>query len=511
MFRTSTILMALLTGSFFCPAQNLLTIQNGGKLYIQSNASGTVHGSVSLQNGSLIALEGTLTQDHPSSTGVSSWTDQTATAYSHGSGRLILSGSGGHTASTPNSFGRIDLNSPDDLTITRNLTCGKLYLETGLINTGGTNYVVVTGTAANAVEAAPSNSNFTNSWINGNLRRYISPAAVNEYEFPVGNSSKPYRSALTNLNASPLTGTSYINASFGPKPGTDLNLVATEGSFYYVSVNSGGVWYLTPDVQPTGGTYDVKLFFNDFTGLLDNEFAILKRSTASSDAADWEVPSGSTLNNINTPGRTLAGGYALRKGISSFSQFGIGHRTPIVLNNQGLSLTAQRISSTRVHLTWHSLQEPNGTYYQLERSSDQVHFIPVGTTLNRETVQLHGRTYEDFNHQTSNTYYRIKQFFSNGQMIISPVRRVFGTVNEQIVLQVSPNPSRGTIRIEVSGNSVNYICHIRRSNGQLVRSLTLEAGIPQWLHNLPNGSYLIDAYASATNTHLQPVQFIIEH
>lgn len=511
MFRLTIIVLLFLSGSPFSLAQNLLTIQNGGKLYIQSNAGGTVHGSVSMQNGSLLSLEGTLTQQHPSAAGAISWTDQTAASYSHGTGRLIFSGTGGHTASTPNSFGRIDLNSPDGLTISRNLTCGKLYLEDGLFITGASYYSIITGTLANAVEAAPTNSNFTNSWIYGNLRRYISPAAVNEYEFPVGNSSKPYRSVLTNLSASPLTGTTYINASFGPKPGSDLNLVATEGSYYYVSVNSGGVWYLTPDIQPTGGSYDVKLYFNDFTGLLDNEFAILKRTSASSDAADWTAPSGSTLNNINTPGRTLAGGYALRKGISSFSQFGIGHRTPIVLNNQELNLTAQRISNTRVRLSWLSNQEAACTHYQLERSQDQIHFIPVGTSISREAVQLHGPVYEDFNTQTASTYYRIKQYFVNGQLMISPVRRVSGTVTEQITIQVSPNPSRGTIRMDISGSQSRYQCQIRRSNGQLIRSLTIQAGIPQWLNQLSNGTYLIEARSIATGQPLQPVQFIIEH
>ena len=67
-----------------------------------------------------------------------------------------------------------------------------------------------------------------------------------------------------------------------------------------------------------------RIYFNGFTGLADNQFGILRRPAASSDAADWMVPAGSALEPLSGAGRKLSGRICQRINISDFSQWGIG-------------------------------------------------------------------------------------------------------------------------------------------------------------------------------------------
>jgi len=85
---------------------------------------------------------------------------------------------------------------------------------------------------------------------------------------------------------------------------------------------------LIPDASPSGGNYSLQLHFNGFSGLVDNQFGMLRRDDASSNAADWTVPAESSLEANNGLGRKLSDGFARRKNISTFSQWGIGEMQP---------------------------------------------------------------------------------------------------------------------------------------------------------------------------------------
>ncbi|WP_315815455.1 hypothetical protein [Paraflavitalea speifideaquila] len=162
--------------------------------------------------------------------------------------------------------------------------------------TTGVYTAIVTDPSAAAVEADPSNPGFNQSWINGALRRYIIPATVTAYQFPVGNTSRSNLATLSNMSNTPITGISYIEARFIPKPGTDAGLMVSEGGAAYVSVASEGVWNISADGIPTNGKYDLLLYFNGFSGLMDNTFGILQRPSTSTNAADWVRPAGSSCS-----------------------------------------------------------------------------------------------------------------------------------------------------------------------------------------------------------------------
>src|SRR4030095_9666316 len=184
-----------------------------------------------------------------------------------------------------------------------------------------TNFVVVlVNTAASSLENDITNTGYINSWINGNLKRSIATNA-SSYDFPVGNSERSNLLKFINNN---ITGTTSLTSSFIPKAGTDAGLNVTENGNVYTVVNNGGVWKLIPNTAATGGNYALHLYFNGFTGLLDNRFGILRRPDANANAADWIVSTGSLLEPLNGTGRKVSDGFARRYNISDFSQFGIG-------------------------------------------------------------------------------------------------------------------------------------------------------------------------------------------
>ena len=171
------------------------------------------------------------------------------------------------------------------------------------------------------------------SYVAGTLRRSITPGSTATYGFPVGSTSQY---ALAEVLTSSLSGTATLDAQFGPVPGTNAGLSYTEpgNSRRYTKLNSAGVWTLTPDAQPTGGSYAARLALAPFSGLADNEFVLLKRPDASTSTADWSGDGGS-VSADNGTGRRVTDGYALRWGLGRFSQFGLAQVVAPVARKPG--------------------------------------------------------------------------------------------------------------------------------------------------------------------------------
>jgi hypothetical protein len=175
-------------------------------------------------------------------------------------------------------------------------------------------------------------------------------------------------------------------------------------------VYAAGRWLLVPDAQPTGGTYAVRAYLAPFSNLVDNRFAILKRPDASTSAADWTT-GGGTLNPDNGDGRRVADGYALRSGLSSFSQFGIGQaegNAPLPVTLVSFRAVAQ---GTAALLTWAVAQERGISRYDIERSQDGRSFQRVGQVAARGGASL-GYTFVDNTLQqvvgSKLVYYRLR-------------------------------------------------------------------------------------------------------
>lgn len=502
------ITLATLLIVFICLnlyAQDVIKATAGSQITVQNGAVLFVNGGINLDNTSLLKNNGTITVARTGA-GSADFTDVTSAAYTYGTGKFVFTGAGTQSVISVNQFERIDVDNTG-LNLLTNITANNWYLKTGKVNTG-LFIAVARSTAGNAVQADPANPNFTSSWFNGYLRRFITPATVNNYQFPVGDAAKMNMAEIDNLISDPLTAVNYVTASFGPKPGNDVGLNVSENGTAYNSINIGGVWYLVPDVNPGTGSYDLKLFFNGFPGLADNRFAILRRPDASSNAVDWIVPPASTLPLAGSLGRTVAGGYARRNKMTTFSQFGLGMSlAPLPI--QLLSFTAIKKDKT-VLLQWVTTTEINSSHFELYKAGQPaaLQYLDKVAAAGYSTTNRN-YSYIDKSPLPGSNFYQLKMVDNDNSYKLSQVVKV--NFDGMGSLNVYPNPVTNNILfVNYSIGKVKEIKLIAADGKQMDCSFTaqnndhLKVYIPV---ALARGTYIMQLY---TDEGLKNVMVVIQ-
>ena len=342
----------------FTAAQEILHLQNGASVTIQNGVELTLMGGIGLDNGSSLINNGTLRLKNNSVANQSDWTDNSALGALSGTGLVIFNSTHNQNFVGTTQFYAVRMDAAA-LSLQSDFSISStLHLTKGLINTTSY-YISLNNDNTSSLLNDVSNTGYANSWINGNFRRLITDN-TSVYDFPVGDDTRCNLLQFLNNN---ISGTNYLTASFGQKPGNDEGLNVVENSAVYEAISNEGVWYLVPDVSPSVGNYALQLYFNGFSGLTDNEFGILRRDDASSNAADWTVPAGSSLEADNGPGRKLIDGFARRKNISTFSQWGIGEMqpaaAPTVTINQAIA-QSDPTSVSPIHFTVTFSEDVNG-------------------------------------------------------------------------------------------------------------------------------------------------------
>ncbi|TDN39392.1 T9SS type A sorting domain-containing protein [Hymenobacter sp. UV11] len=373
--------------------------------------------------------------------------------------QVTFQGSSAQTLTAGN-FGSVVVSNTAGLALATDAsTSGNLVLTAGTVTTGANKWVHTNGSAA-------SLSGYSaRSYVVGTLRRAIASNVAGTYAFPVGTASQYALYELVDHN---LRGTGFgtIDARFGPKPGTDTNLNYQEPgtSLSYHAIHSAGVWTLTPSAQPSAGTYDAKVSLLPFSSLADNYFAILKRPDASTDAADWAA-AGGVLSPVGGLGRLLAAGYALRLGLSSFSQFGVGQATaplPVVLT----SFRATAGGTCGVRLDWATASEAQSDRFEVERSADGRSFVPLATIASRNSAG--GGTYSYLDQQPGEglNYYRLKLMDQDQTSTYSPVATLTVACGAGGPVALAPNPATSTVHLP--GLRAGQTLHVYGNDGRLV-------------------------------------------
>ena len=498
------ITSALVLGCLTVFSQDVLYLTNGADVSITSGATITVQGGINAVNGSSILNNGVLYLTNNSTSNQSNWTDgNTSGVFASGSnGMVTFQSSNGHIITGNTIFPSITLEASGGATIGNDISiANNLLLKNGKFNTG-TYKIIMANNISNAVQADVSNNNYTNSWVNGNLQRSIT-ANTGLYDFPVGNNSQGNLLQFLNNN---ITGASSLTASFGPKPGSDAGLIVTENGTPYTMVNNGGVWYLEAAPAATAGNYALQLYFTGFVGLSDNQFGILRRNDASSNASDWIVPEGSALEPSNGAGRKVSDGYARRKNMTTFSQLGIG-MTAIALPVTLLNFFAARENKTSVKLDWSTASEINNKGFKIERrfeNESQFSYKDfVASKANGGNSQLIlNYTYLDMNAFAGVTYYRIQQVDIDGRSVYSAIKAVNGTGGTTVNVTLMPNPNRGQFTILMTGVNTSHQAFISDMNGKVLRQLLVQPQQQVNVSKLPAATYvltIIDAFEKGKN------------
>ena len=362
-----------------------------------------------------------------------------SSAYDNAYG-LVLNGTSTQTI-TPNGYNvsNITINNSNGVTVDGSdlKIDGILTLTNGIITTG-VNKVVTVATPTGAISGGS-----TTSFINGNLRRYIASSTAT-YEFPIGNGTGTVNYHKIDLINNLLTGVNYLDASVGGmSTGNSYDLNAYQNTSQLVEVFDKE-WNLTPNSQPTGGTYGVNLYLNGVSGgwLEDDNFTIIKRDDNSTSWADWNTHEiTTTIPNGGDPGRTLLSGYGQKSGFASFSKFGFGGTgggpLPIVLLSWDGWLI-DGVEST-VHLQWEVASQVNNDHYTIERSRDGYEWVPIGEIAgagNCNTLMTY--TFRDRKPIDGWNYYQLSQTDYDGTTERFDIIAIL--YSKPITLSINPNP-----------------------------------------------------------------------
>jgi len=287
-------------------------------------------------------------------------------------------------------------------------------LTSGVITTGS-NKIIITDPNASSL----SNGS-TTSFINGNLRREIG-TNTDTYTFPIGNgtgASKYHRVDMINNN---LSGVNHIDATVGDMPAGDLSALNTSQIGSDLVELFDRQWQLTPNVQPSGGSYGVNLYLNGVSGMVidDNNFTVVKRDDGSTSYADWKTHEATTtIPQSGQAGRTVASGYGQKTGFTSFSLFGFGGTGGSALPIDLVSFDGKLVLELEpfVLLNWVVASQINNDYFSVERSENLEEWTQVGKVygVGNTSTQMSYR-WVDGNPMTGVSYYRLSQTDYDGR------------------------------------------------------------------------------------------------
>lgn len=123
----------------------------------------------------------------------------------------------------------------------------------------------------------------------------------------------------------------------------------------------------------------------------------------------------------------------------------VGFTLPLNLGN----FTAVKQASG-IKLNWETLSEQNTSHFEIERSTDGVNFISVGSiNAKGNTTDKQFYTYTDVQAMAGTIFYRLKQTDTDNSYTYS---RVIMIKNDSsiITFQLSPNPARDALQVQLS-------------------------------------------------------------
>jgi len=336
---------------------------------------------------------------------------------------------------------------------------GNLVLEQGNVGTGN-HMLILSSTNASALSGHSANS-----YIVGNLRRHIANNTAS-YDFPLGYGA-PHEYYWARIKNGNMVGPSYLTATFKELPAHERNstITVSDADLTYTEVHPAGIWTIDPNTQPLLGSYTIEVGTENFEGLMDNSFRIIKRPTNGGVQA-WSNGSGllsvlGAVDRLANTGRTSLGN------LTSFSDFGIGQ-------GNGSSLPIDLVSfganpdGERVRLDWTVSMEINNDYFTIERSLDGEFFEPIMVV---EGAGNHSeeKDYQAFDEQPylGLAYYRLRQTDIDGATKAYDMVSVTMTTQTTTQFDIVPNPNKGsfTIHLDTPYDQINVM--VLNSMGQL--------------------------------------------
>jgi Secretion system C-terminal sorting domain len=353
-----------------------------------------------------------------------------------------------------------------------------LSIPTITFNTTATKFDLAgkTLTITNAATTAISGTSSTKYIYGGTLKRAINSTGV--YMFPLGTSSVA-QTAIINANNVSGVGTLAATFTTGAITGTSPN-INFAGSTITTALN-GGWFSINPNMQPTGGNYDITLHLASSSNTVVNpaRYTVIKRNNSTS---AWGVNGSFVLPTVNAGIVT-----ATLNGLTSFSDFAIGIGTT-VLPVHFVNFVAAN-SNNQVLLNWQTTTEVNNKGFTIQHSTNGVNFINIGFVAGKgNSLQNNEYRYTHFAPVNGINYYRLQQIDNDGTIAYSKVQSVHYSSSLQ-TLQSYPNPAINTIQFS-KAFSANSSITISAVNGVVIGTNSIQ-GNSYNIGYLKSGVYFI--------------------
>jgi len=165
-------------------------------------------------------------------------------------------------------------------------------------------------------------------------------------------------------------------------------------------------------------------------------------------------------------------GYYAEFEVTSFSEFWISSVPPA--NALPMVLGAFTVTNNRntALLQWLTYSESNTSQFVIERSTDGINYITVGTVAaGGNSADLKNYRFTDYHPEPGKNYYRIRLIDIDGKFSFSPVR-IATFADNNFTVDIKPNPvTQGTVFIKSTANC-NRI-ELRDGTGRLIRSVAV--------------------------------------
>ncbi|MEO9022509.1 MAG: T9SS type A sorting domain-containing protein [Ginsengibacter sp.] len=156
-----------------------------------------------------------------------------------------------------------------------------------------------------------------------------------------------------------------------------------------------------------------------------------------------------------------------------------------------ISFNAKAINKN-VELDWITAKEINTDHFDMERSSDGVHFSKIGTVPSSQNPSAESDyTFTDAQPMNGISYYRLKQVDRDGHYTYSIIISI--KINTQLVVKIIGNPVHNTIHLEITGaNGKAISVWITDASGRRYKNFTATDGSKQInIEDLSSGYYVL--------------------
>lgn len=288
--------------------------------------------------------------------------------------------------------------------------------------------------------------------------------STGNYVFPFGANTTEYAPFTANILTAGVGASGYFDVSTWRAPG---NAPVPVGGYVICPSTALVVhrfWRIEPAQYTTLPTAHIRFYYlvSELNGIPE---PLLKaqRGDLNLLPCPWDVPVG-TVNTTDD--------YVQVDNVSQFSPWTLTHQNfplPVSL----VSFTARRLHGQdppAVLLEWQTMSEYNNAYFEVERSTDGIHFIPIiriPGAGNSNVLRNYSYT-DEVLPSAKLIYYRLKQTDYDGTSEYGKTVVVQNDATERR-LTVFPNPARETLYLKFSDSDVSALpIEITDATGRIV-------------------------------------------